>query len=106
MPDPHGVGMRCEHDGDGLSRLSSGRRLGRRICEDDVDIHANKVGRHFTQLMDCFRPPKFNDNVLAFNITVLTQAGPQSLDPVYVGSGGTKPNDADPRDVHRLLRLC
>ena len=82
MPEADGVGMDGEHDGDRLGRLSGGLHLGRRHREDDVDIHADQLGRQLRQLLDRFRPPELDDNVLAFDIAEFAQAGPQRLDPI------------------------
>jgi hypothetical protein len=61
---------------DRLGRLSGGLHLSRRSREDDVDIHANQLSRQLRQLVDRFRPPELDDNVLAFDIAELAQAGP------------------------------
>ena len=57
--------------------------------EDDVDIHADQLGRQLRQLVDRFRPPELNDNVLALDIAEFAQARPQCLDPVSASRGGT-----------------
>ena len=59
--------------------------------EDDVGIRADQLGRQLRQLVDRFRPPELNENVLAFDVAELAQAGPQRRDPVGASSGGTKP---------------
>lgn len=48
---------------------------------------------------------KLNDNVLAFDIAEFAQAGPQRVEPASVDRGGTKPQEAEPRDLTRLLCL-
>jgi hypothetical protein len=106
VSEADGVGMGGEHDGDRICHLSGGLHLGRRHREDDVGIHADQLGRQLRQLVDRFRPPEFNDNVHAFDITELAQAGPQRLDPASVSRGGTKPQEPDPGDLRRLLRPC
>src|SRR5262245_38715649 len=90
-----------EHDGDCLGRLSGGLRFGRSRREDDIDIYADQLGRQLRQLVDRFRPAKFNDEVLAFDIAELAQAGPQRLDPVSPSSGWT--NLQEPDNRHRAL---
>jgi hypothetical protein len=96
--------MGGEHDGHRLGRPPGGVHLGRRGRKNDVDIQADQIRRELRQLLHRFRPPIFNGNVLAFDIAELTQAGPQRLDPIGVGGGGTKPQEPDPRALDRLLR--
>ena len=93
VPEADGVGMGGEHDGDRLGRLSGGLHLGRRRREYDVDIHADQLGRQLRQLVDRFRPPELNDNVLAFDVAEFTQARPQRLDPVAEAEAGPKPRN-------------
>ena len=103
MPEADGVGMDGEHDGDRFGRLPGGLDLGRRSREDDVDIHADQLGRKFRQLVDLFRPPELNDNVLALDIAEVAQARPQCLHPWRVSRGGGGTEEADPSN-RRLLR--
>jgi hypothetical protein len=76
MSEAHGVGMPAEHDWDRLGHVPGGLHLSRRQCEDDVDIHADQLGRQLGQLFDRFRPAELDNDILAFNISELAQAGP------------------------------
>jgi hypothetical protein len=104
MTGANGIGMVGEHDGNGFGRLSRGLDHRRRRREDDVDIHAHQLGREFRQLLNPVRPAKFNDDVLALDITVTAQARPQRLDPARAGRGGPEVEVSEPRDFCRLLR--
>jgi hypothetical protein len=69
---------------------------------------AGRVGwaqRYSRQLVDRFRPPELNDNVLALDIAEFAQARPEGLDPASASGGGTKAQEADPVDLPVLLRL-
>src|SRR5438034_1324277 len=96
--------MGCEHDGDRLGRLSGGADLGRRGCENDVDLHAYKFRCQIGQLLDPFRPAKLDDNTLALDITEVAQAHLQRRYPIRPGGGTTETKESDPRDLRRLLR--
>ena len=69
MPNPNGVGMGGEHDGDGLARLTSGLGFGRGRRKDEVDIHAGQLGRVLGHLRDAIRPAEFDGNIPAFDIS-------------------------------------
>ena len=104
VSEANGVGMDGKHDGDRLGHLPGGLHLGRGHREDDVDIHADQLGREFRQLIDPFRPPELNDNALALDVAEIAQARPQRLDPVSVSRSETETQEPDPRDIRRLLR--
>jgi hypothetical protein len=80
MADAYGVEMRREDDGDRRGCPSGLLGLGRRVREDDVDLHTDQLGGRFVQLLDRVRPPEFDDEVLAFDVTEIAQARPECLD--------------------------
>src|SRR5262249_17622739 len=95
MPDADGVGMGGEDDGDRFGRLPGGFDKGRRRREDDVNIHADQLGRELRQLLHPFRPSKLNYDVLVLEVAKVAQARPQCLHPARGSSrgGGTQKTD-------------
>jgi hypothetical protein len=65
------VGMRREHDGDRLGRLTGGLHLRRRGREDDVDFQADQVRGSVGQPIRRFSRSKCNGDVLALDIAEL-----------------------------------
>jgi hypothetical protein len=67
VPSTEWVGMIGEYDGNGLSGLPGGFNKGRSWRENDVDMHANQLGRQFSQLIHAIRPFELDLNVLVFD---------------------------------------
>ena len=104
MPEADGVGMGREHYGDRRGQVPDRPDLRRGRREDEVDRQAHQLGGHLRQLVDRCREPELNDQVLAFDIAEVAQAGPQRLDSASVSRGGTQPQEPEPRDLARRLR--
>jgi hypothetical protein len=105
MSEPNGVGMRREDDRDRVGCLPGAFDLSRRGRKNNVDIHTDQLGCRLLQLLDRLRPAKFNDKILALNVTESAQPRPERLYPVRTTSSVTETQVPDPRDLHRLLRL-
>jgi hypothetical protein len=96
--------MSGEHYGDRLSSLSGGLNKNRRVRENNIDICTDQIGGEFRQLINAFRPPKLNHNVIALYIAEVTQATPQGLHTFRPSGRIAKSQEADPRDLCHLLR--
>ena len=97
-----------EDDGDGGGRSSGRLGLGRRIRVDDIDLHTDQLSGTFVQLVDRIRPPEFDDEVLAFDITEVAQAGPERLDPDQRSTAcrAAEPEVSEARTSSLLLCAC
>src|SRR5437763_6944927 len=103
MSDANGVGMRSEDDGDRVGRQPGRLDLGRRAREHDAGIHADQFGCRCVHLLDRVRPPVFDDQVLALDITEIAQARPEGLDTALRSSSGTETQKSDPPNSAGLL---
>jgi hypothetical protein len=95
--------MSGEYYGDRLSRLSGGLNKNRRVRENNIDICAGQIGSEFRQLVNAFRPPKLDQNVIALYIAEVTQSTPQGLHTFRPSGRIAKSQEADPRDLCHLL---
>jgi len=108
MANADGVEMRREDDGDRIGCPSGHLGLGRRVREDDIDLHSDQLGGRFVQLVDRVRPPEFDDEVLAFYVTEIAQARPECLDPEHRSSarGAAEAEVSEARTSGLLLCAC
>ena len=104
MPQADGVAMGGKYNGNCFGGLSGGLDHGRRGCKNDVDMHADKLGGEFRQLIHAIGPSELNHNVLALDVAEVAQALPQCLHAARPCRGRSETQESHPRDTGRLLR--
>src|SRR5262245_4528708 len=102
VTDADGVSVGREYDGDRIGQPLDSPDLRRRRREYHVDIHADQLGGKLGQLIDRFRPAKFEGNIPAFEVAKLAQARPQRLYAFGLGWWEPQPQEPDPRNVRAL----
>jgi hypothetical protein len=65
-----------EHDWNRVRHLSCGGNLGRRRCENDVDLETHKFGSEWGQLLNIFRSADLNNDIVALEVVEFAQANP------------------------------
>jgi hypothetical protein len=93
-----------EHDWNRVRHLSCGGNLGRRRCENDVDLKTNKFGSEWGQLLNIFRSADLNNDIVALEVAEFAQANPQRLDPISPSRNGAKGQEAHVPHLIALLR--
>jgi hypothetical protein len=93
-----------EHDWNRVRHFSCGGNLGRRRCENDVDLETHKFGSEWRQLLNIFRSADLNNDIVALEVAEFAQANPQRLDPISPSRNGAKGQEAHVPHLIALLR--
>ena len=100
-----GIGMGREHDRYRARRLPRRLDHGRGYGKDDIHFAANEISRKVGKLICPFRPPKFNRNILTFDVPKVPQSRPQRLDPIHSHGSRSEIQITNFRDFFGLLCL-
>ena len=99
MAEPHGVGMAREHDRDRFGCGECGCRFERGQGYNDVRASADEVRSKRRHLIGRCRPAELEDQVLAFHVANIAQAGSQRLYARRNACGRRRTEKADARDL-------